>query len=75
MKVKLIPKNIIIDSYSEDLLLDLPMYECLYIIRKLKACIKSYENDYIEVSEMNKNKQVFSEEFNIWFSQNEYSIL
>lgn len=75
MKVKLLPEIIIKYSYTEEELTDLSIMESFYTIRKLKTCIKSLQIGFIEVSDQNKNKQVFSEEFQIWFNENEYKIL
>ena len=75
MKVKLLPENIIKYSYTEEELSDLSKLESFYLIRKLKACTKSQENSFIEVSKINQSNQVFSEEFQIWFSEHEYIML
>ena len=75
MRVRLIPKNIIENSYTEEELKDLSILESFYVMRKLKAVIKSVENSSIGVTEPNDNGQVFSSEFMIWFNQNEYEII
>lgn len=76
MKVKLISENILKYSYTEEeLSFEYSKTESFYLIRKLKATIKSVENGGIEVLEPDKNGQVYSDEFSIWFQDYEYKII
>jgi len=58
------------EEYSEYSIL-----EILYDMRKLKGLVKSLEDGYIEVGEAKENGQRFSEEFDIWFNENELTII
>jgi len=58
------------EEYSEYSIL-----EILYDMRKLKGLVKSSEEGYIEVGESKENGQRFSEEFDIWFNENELTII
>jgi len=83
MKVKLIPENIFKNIPSEEELVDMSILESIYIIRKLKACIVSEKNGFIEVSqpcidgnyEDDIKNQIFSPVFNTGFLPNEYEKL
>lgn len=72
MKVKLLRKSIIAGIPTEEQLSDLVILEGTYVIRTLKALVKSLDEGSIEVSEEIENGQVFSKEFDIWFQKDEY---
>lgn len=75
MIVKLIPEKVIENAYNEEQLLDLSVIESLYVIRSLKACIKSEQENGINITQFNQHGQAYSKEFSIWFKQNEYEFI
>jgi hypothetical protein len=69
-KVELIRSNIINRIHTEEALEDCPMVEAMYDIRKLKALAQSLEVGYIWVEE--KDGGIYSEEFDIYFQDDQY---
>ncbi len=75
MRVKLL--NTIISNItntSEEQLIEQSSIETIYYVRKLKALTKSNENGFIDITKK-QTTQVYSEEFEIWFTEDEFEIL
>lgn len=72
-KVKIIIEEIIDTLPSNEELGDSSIMETIYIFSKLRAYRKSLKDGFIEVHpDTNEYGQVYSDEFDIWFSKGEY---
>lgn len=75
MKVKLIVDEIVNNVPTDEQLGDSSVLDGIYIIRKLKALTESQEVGFIVVDNVNENKQVYSEKYQIWFDVNEFNYM
>lgn len=71
MLVKLLPAKIVEKSDREEQLADESVMESIYIIRKLRAALH-YGNESVELETNDDDTQVYSKEFMIWFSKDEF---
>ena len=76
MKIKLNALEVLLGIADEEALLEQSKMESIYAIRALKALVSSEKTGFIIVNKKeNKSGQVFSEDFQIWFSRNEFDCL
>jgi hypothetical protein len=75
MLIKLRPNQIVNNLPSEEDLLDMSKMESLYVIRRLRAALfYTGDDEVFSVGDKLENGQVYIEAFDIWITENEYTV-